>query len=252
MWNYMVFDYDVALSFAGENRDYAERLAGKLREKGVQVFYDNWNVASLWGENLYTFLGKTYRDNSLFCVTIISQAYCKKKWTKHELEFIQARELQGEVYWLPLLLEDVNMPELSGTKGKVCAWEFSIEEIVEFLCEKIERKKYDIIEESVEPRMMDIINEDGSCEQVEIIFAFEFKDNKKEYVIYTREEKDLEGNVTVYVSNVDRTSGEPKLLGVEDEKEWGRIKEVLQELAEMDDEQPHSIHMGDDGIEVIT
>lgn len=233
----MIFDYDVALSFAGENRDYAEKLATKLREKGVQVFYDNWNIASLWGENLYTFLGKTYRDNSLFCVTIISKVYCEKKWTKHELEFIQERELQGEVYWLPLFIENVNMPELSGTKGKVCAWEFSIDEIVEFLCEKIKKKKYEIsYDGTIEPKMMSIIGENGSLEQVEVVIAFEFKDTKKEYVVYTKNEKDLEGNVTVYVSNVDKTTGEPKLMGVEDEKEWDRVKDVLRELATDDDD----------------
>jgi len=39
------------------------------------------------------------------------------------------------------------------------------------------------------------------------------------------------GNVTVYVSNVDRSSGEPELLGVEDEDEWAKIKDVLRELS---------------------
>ena len=68
-------------------------------------------------------------------------------------------------------------------------------------------------------------------EEVEVILAFEFKDNKKEYVIYTRNEKDENGNVTVYVSNIDRSSGEPKLVGIDDEEEWSRIKDVLRELS---------------------
>lgn len=247
----MIFDYDVLLSFAGENRDYAEKLANKLSEKGVQVFYDNWNIASLWGENLCTFLGKTYRDNSLFCVTIISKAYCEKKWTKHEMEFIQARELQGEVYWLPLFLENVNMPELSETRGKVCAWEFDIDEIVEFLCEKIKKKKYEIrYDGTIEPKKMTIIGENGSSEEVEVVLEFEFKDNKNEYVVYTKNEMDLEDNVTVYISKVDRTTGEPKLIGVEDEIEWDRIKEVLRELG-ADDEPPQPPQIGDDEIEIL-
>lgn len=248
----MIFDYDVALSFAGEDRNYAKKLANKLRKKGVHVFYDNWNMSSLWGENLYTYLGKTYRDNSLFCVTIISKAYCEKKWTKHEMEFIQARELQGEVYWLPLFLENINMPELSETKGKVCAWEFDMDEIVEILCEKIKKKKYEIsYNGAIEPKKMSIIGEDGSVEQVEVVIAFEFKDTKKEYVVYTKNEKDLEGNTTVYVSNVDRTTENPKLLGVENEKEWDRIKEVLRELAADNDNSPRSPRIGKDGIEII-
>ena len=85
--------------------------------------------------------------------------------------------------------------------------------------------------QEVEKKMMSIVAEDGSVEEVEVILAFEFKDTKKEYVIYTKNEKDDNDNITVYVSHVDRTSGEPKLLGVEDEEEWSRIKDVLRELS---------------------
>lgn len=85
--------------------------------------------------------------------------------------------------------------------------------------------------ENLEKKMMSIISEDGTTEEVEVILAFEFKDNKKEYVIYTRNEKDENGNVTVYVSNIDRSSGEPKLIGIDDEEEWNRIKDVLRELS---------------------
>jgi len=85
--------------------------------------------------------------------------------------------------------------------------------------------------QSLEKKMMSIISEDGTTEEVEVILAFEFKDNKKEYVIYTRNEKDENGNITVYVSNIDRSSGEPKLVGIDDEEEWSRIKDVLRELS---------------------
>lgn len=86
-------------------------------------------------------------------------------------------------------------------------------------------------ENQEEKRIMSIVAEDGTAEDVEVILAFEFKDNKKEYVIYTKNEKDENGNVTVYVSNVNRESGEPKLMGVDDEAEWARIKDVLRELS---------------------
>ncbi len=82
-----------------------------------------------------------------------------------------------------------------------------------------------------EKQIMSIINENGDTEEVEVVLAFEFKDNKKEYVVYTKNEKDENGNVTVYVSNVDRSQGEPKLMGVESEEEWTRIKDVLRELS---------------------
>ena len=82
-----------------------------------------------------------------------------------------------------------------------------------------------------EKKIMSIVSEDGSVEEVEVVIAFEFKDTKKEYVVYTKNEKDENGNITVYVSNVDRESGSPKLLGVESEEEWNRIKDVLRELS---------------------
>lgn len=85
--------------------------------------------------------------------------------------------------------------------------------------------------QELEKKKMSIVAEDGSVEEVEVIFAFEFKDTKKEYVVYTKNERDENDNITVYVSNVERSSGEPKLLGVEDEEEWNRVKDVLRELS---------------------
>ena len=35
----------------------------------------------------------------------------------------------------------------------------------------------------------------------------------------------------MYVSNVDRSEGDPKLMGIEDEEEWNRVKDVLRELS---------------------
>lgn len=90
------------------------------------------------------------------------------------------------------------------------------------------------IENQEVKKIMSIVNEDGTTEDVEVILAFEFKDNKKEYVVYTKNEKDENGNVTVYVSNVDRSENEPKLLGVDSENEWSRIKDVLRELSKED------------------
>ena len=82
-----------------------------------------------------------------------------------------------------------------------------------------------------ENKMIKIVDEDGSNEDVEVVFDFEFKDNQKEYVIYTKNERDDDNNITIYVSHVDRSSGNPKLLGVDSEEEWNRIKDVLRELA---------------------
>lgn len=78
---------------------------------------------------------------------------------------------------------------------------------------------------------MSIVLEDGTVDQVEILLSFEFNDNKKEYVVYTKNETDENGNITIYVSSVDRTGATPKLGGVDSDDEWARIKNVLRELS---------------------
>ncbi len=88
-----------------------------------------------------------------------------------------------------------------------------------------------MVENKMEKKIMSIVSNDGSIEEVEVILAFEFKDTNKEYVVYTKNEKDENGNITVYVSNIDRSEEEPKLLGVENETEWNKIKDVLRELS---------------------
>ena len=88
-----------------------------------------------------------------------------------------------------------------------------------------------MVENKMEKKIMSIVSNDGSIEEVEVILAFEFKDTNKEYVVYTKNEKDENGNITVYVSNIDRSEEEPKLLGVENETEWNKIKDVLIELS---------------------
>lgn len=80
-------------------------------------------------------------------------------------------------------------------------------------------------------KQMSIVLEDGSIEEAELLFAFEFNDTKKEYVVYTKNEKDESGNITIYVSSVTREGENVKLGSIETDDEWARIKDVLRELS---------------------
>ena len=80
-------------------------------------------------------------------------------------------------------------------------------------------------------KMMTINRLDGSSEEVEVIIVFQFNDTKKEYMVYTKNETDDAGNITIYVSEVVREGEEVKLNGVETDEEWAKIKNVLRELA---------------------
>src|SRR5437879_3726116 len=76
--------YHVALSFAGEDREYVQAVAAQLVAQGVEVFYDKFEEANLWGKNLYTHLRDVYENKALFTVLFISRHYKDKLWPNHE------------------------------------------------------------------------------------------------------------------------------------------------------------------------
>ena len=82
-----------------------------------------------------------------------------------------------------------------------------------------------------EKKKMTLTLENGSTEEVEILLSFKFNDNNKEYVIYTKNEKDENGNVTIYVSGVTRVNDSVSLSTITDDTEWSRIKDLLRELS---------------------
>lgn len=80
-------------------------------------------------------------------------------------------------------------------------------------------------------QMFTITMPDGSKEEVEEVISFQFNDTKRKYLVYTKNEIDDAGNVTVYVTEVVTDGNVNHFLGVESDEEWSRIKDVLRELA---------------------
>ena len=54
------YDYDVAFSFAGDDRQIVESLANRLKQQNVSVFYDRDKQSQMWGENLQEYLTDIY------------------------------------------------------------------------------------------------------------------------------------------------------------------------------------------------
>src|SRR5438876_472911 len=99
--------YDIAISFSGEDRPVADRLASLLVTRGVNVFYDEYEKADLWGKDLYSHLSGVYRTEAKYCLMLLSEHYAKKQWTNHERRAAQARAFaESTEYILPLRLDD--------------------------------------------------------------------------------------------------------------------------------------------------
>ncbi|MBB1092178.1 TIR domain-containing protein [Rhodopseudomonas palustris] len=136
-------EFDVALSFAGEDRSMAQKLAEMLKRNDVTVFYDEFYRAQLWGKDLYQHLQEIYREKSRYCVVFVSEAYLLKLWTKHELKQAQARAFEeSREYVLPIRLDDSVLPGLNSTVGYVDMRATSVEDIACLLLEKLGRSAY--------------------------------------------------------------------------------------------------------------
>jgi hypothetical protein len=112
----MHYKYDVALSFAGEQRDFVRGVANRLRELGVNVFFDEFEQVNLWGSDLGDRLEHIYRSEAQYTVMFISKEYAAKEWTNHERRSALARRIMTDVNAvLPVRFDDTELPGLSPT-----------------------------------------------------------------------------------------------------------------------------------------
>lgn len=131
-------EYDIALSFAGEDRSVAEAVASLLAEKNIRVFYDLYEEAALWGKDLYQHLCHIYRDRARFCLVFLSASYAQKSWTRHELKQAQARAIsENAEYILPLRIDDTEIPGISSTMAYIDLRNRSISDVVTIVLKKL-------------------------------------------------------------------------------------------------------------------
>jgi len=94
--------WDVALSFAGAQRDYVGQVAQALKARGVRCFYDADEQVRLWGTHLAEELPRIYARESAAVVVFVSADYAGRDWTRLERRaaFSQA-VIEAGVYGCP-------------------------------------------------------------------------------------------------------------------------------------------------------
>ncbi len=93
-------EYDVFISHASEDKDDVVRpLANSLRDKGVKVWYDEFEMKI--GDSLRRKIDKGLA-NSRFGIVVISKDFIKKGWTNYELDGIITKAVSGEQIILPI------------------------------------------------------------------------------------------------------------------------------------------------------
>lgn len=132
------FEFDVALSFAGEDRDYVQDVAAALKIAGIRVFLDSDHEAEMWGENLIEFLDAVYRVRARYAMLFVSCSYAEKTWPRHERRSALARALtERSAYVLPVRLDSTDLPGLLPTVHYLDARRVGVDGIVRALKSKL-------------------------------------------------------------------------------------------------------------------
>jgi len=74
------------------------------------------------------------------------------------------------------------------------------------------------------------VNDEGKEVECEVLFTFESDETKKNYMVYTDNTKDEEGNIKVYASIYNPEKPESELQPIETDKEWKIIETILEEI----------------------
>ncbi len=145
-------EFDVALSFAGEDRVYVEKVAGYLKRMGYSVFYDKYEKVTLWGKDLFEHLSKVYYELSAFTIMFISKHYAKKLWTNHERKNAQARAFESnQEYILPVRFDNSKISGIISTTGYLDLSDISPEELAELIKQKLGHKlRYNFIPDELD------------------------------------------------------------------------------------------------------
>jgi len=147
-YNSVEFDsqYDYALSFAGEDRNVAEKIFAQLTERELSVFYDKNEQHRILANNVEDYLAPIYRSEAVFVIALLGPDYPKRIWTKFESE--QFKQRFGENAVIPIWFSN-SPPGMFDETTKYGGLSFDrnndidkeVGGIVETLCEKIKEYK---------------------------------------------------------------------------------------------------------------
>ena len=77
-----------------------------------------------------------------------------------------------------------------------------------------------------------IVDNDGSEVECEVLFTFESDETHKNYLVYTDNTKDDEGNIKVYASIYKPDQDNTELEPITTEREWKIVETILNSIQE--------------------
>lgn len=133
----LVYEFDIAVSFAGEDRDYVSEVVEAVKGD-MKVFYDEDYEVEAWGEDGIEYFTNVYMNRARFAVVFVSQHYAEKMWTKIERRSALARAAsQRSAYLLPIRLDDTQLDGLLPTVVYLDSRRLGIAGVIQAIRDKV-------------------------------------------------------------------------------------------------------------------
>lgn len=140
----ILYDYDLFISHASEDKDFVRPLVEQLERLGLNVWYDE--TALKIGDSLSSSIDKGLAS-AKYGVIILSANFFNKNWPKYELSGLKARQINGEQVILPIW-HNVTLREIlsfSPPLADMLAFDsgkLSLEEMAETLFQTVNSENY--------------------------------------------------------------------------------------------------------------
>jgi hypothetical protein len=102
------FDFDFAISFAGENRALARLIKDQLETLDCAVFFDELFEANYLGHAWHKNFMEIFGEKSRFVVSLLDKYHLEKIWPTFERECFVPRVSEGAV--IPIYLDETKFP----------------------------------------------------------------------------------------------------------------------------------------------
>ena len=134
--------YDVAVSFAGAQRDEVEPLVRACQQLGVKVFYDKDKTVEFWGEHFHYGMRDIYGGaHARYFMPFLSKEYLASPYPMDEFHAgaLHALEIMGGNYILPIMVGDVQVPSrlLSPSIGYLMLENYTTDELAAIIAKKV-------------------------------------------------------------------------------------------------------------------
>lgn len=76
-----------------------------------------------------------------------------------------------------------------------------------------------------------IVDKNNEEEEVELVTYLNTRDNMNQYIVYTKNEKQPNGDIVIYISKLIDEDGNKKIVEINEESEWKMVQSLLKEIA---------------------